>query len=163
MCVCVSVYPAEWNHPLSRAHSMNLALTPPFFTTAGLLSLSLPLSVSSFLFIALQILYPSHCLFFYHLPPSLFLSRQKHRWKPPDKIEIMAYVQSARGANQRPSWEKHRGDGGGGGGGVGGRRKTRPIVPRRLKSPKRRHCPRTGINLPPPVTQGLNSILLNPS
>lgn len=108
---------------------------------------------------------PLTVFFFYHLPPSLFLSRQKHRWKPPDKIEIMAYVQSARGANQRPSWEKHRGDGGGGGGGVGvgGRRKTRPIVPRRLKSPKRRHCPRTGINLPPPVTQGLNSILLNPS
>lgn len=29
-CVCVSVYPAEWNHPQSWAHSMNLALTPPF-------------------------------------------------------------------------------------------------------------------------------------
>lgn len=43
-----------------------------------------------------------------------------------------------------------------------GRRKTGPIVPWRLKSSKRQHCPTTGINLPPPVTQCLNSILLNP-
>lgn len=36
---------------------------------------------------------------------------EKKNKKTPYKIEIMAYVQSARGANQRLSWEKHRGTG----------------------------------------------------
>lgn len=46
------------------------------------------------------------------LQAPLFLSWQKDWWFPlekkKNKIEIMAYVQSARGANQWPSWERHR-------------------------------------------------------
>lgn len=39
------------------------------------------------------------------------MSPLEEKKKKTYKIGIMAYVQSARGANQRLSWEKHRGTG----------------------------------------------------
>lgn len=120
-CACVFVWvSSSWVESPSVLGTLNeLGTHATFFTTTGLLSLSLPcLSVSSFLFIALQILYPltiflsiSTKLPYSSLDKNVDESPWKKNKKPPNKIEIMADVQSARGANQRLSWEKHRGMG----------------------------------------------------
>ena len=64
----------------------------------------------SLLFIALQTLY-----FLTFLPKLLFHVLTKTAISLLEKnfniIEIMVYIQLARGANQQPSWEKHRGMG----------------------------------------------------
>lgn len=121
VCVCVSVSPAEWNHPLSWAHSVNLALTAPYSTLTASFHIFFPVCLAPHL----------SSLHFLTNPLPFLLSFKKkslssklllfHPWqkiqmsllrkKKSNKIEIMVYVQSARGANQGPSWEKHRGMG----------------------------------------------------
>lgn len=121
MCVRVCVSSAEWNHPLSWAHSVNLALTPPYSASFHFLFLvCLPPRFSSLQRLTSPFTFPLSVFFFFFISflRSFFYSPLDKNTDEsplskgnPNKIEIMAYVQSARGTNQRPSWEKHRGMG----------------------------------------------------
>lgn len=118
VCVCVSTQLSSGitlcpGHTQWTWHSRHLFhdSRPPFTLSS--------LSVSSFLFIALQILYSLTVFFFLSLSSKLPCSSldknvDKSPWKikqnkNPSKIEIMAYIKLARGANQRSSWENHSG------------------------------------------------------
>lgn len=150
LCVCAST-------PLSRGIVLYSVFHTLFFSPH-----CPSLSVSQFLFIH------APCRFFDHFLPLTFLLcfTCNKMWMisvKNQKTEIMADIESTAVV----LISAHRGKMAGGWRWwwlwTSGRRKIGPIVPRRLKSSKRQHCPTTGINLPPPVTQGLNSILLNPS
>lgn len=147
LCVCAST-------PLSRGIVLYSAFHTPFFHSPVL-----PVSWFWSPF--------TRPVFFDHVVPEPFLRFTCNKmWTisvKKQKVEIMADMKSTAMALTGA----HRGKMAGGRRWwwlwTSGRRKTGPIVPWRLKSSKRQHCPMTGINLPPPVTQGLNSILLNPS